>query len=75
MKQQLFENYKTITAEDGMVLTPYVDGGDITTYSYARLVIAPLDGGNDYREITEEEHLVYEKMFEEAVKKLEETEK
>lgn len=69
MQIKLFETYKTITAEDGMILTYFQEGDDISTYAYARLIISPLNASTELlREITEEEHLTYQKLWEEYEK-------
>lgn len=41
-------------AEDGMVLTEWVDGDDITNFAFAKVAICPLNKDCNWREITEE---------------------
>lgn len=63
------ETYKTVTAEDGMVLTSFKDGDDILTYTSARLMICPLTAVlDDLREISEEQDKMYILQMEEKIR-------
>lgn len=42
-------------AEDGMVLTEWMDGDDILNFSFAKVAICPLNKECNWREITQEE--------------------
>lgn len=68
---ETFETYKKVSAEDGMMLTYFKEGDDIKNYTFARMVICPINNTlEDIREITEEEHLKLFDMMEDVIKTL-----
>lgn len=63
-------NFNHIIAEDGMVITDYVDGMDILDYSSSKEMYCPTSVDlTKYYEITDAEDLEYRKLQEEAFEK------
>lgn len=66
-------NFNHIIAEDGMVITDYVDGMDILEYSSSKEMYCPASVDlTKYYEITDAEDLEYRKLQEEAFEKVKE---
>lgn len=71
MVTELFESYKKIVSNEGMVLTSFKDGDDILNYTSAHTIICPLTALlDDLREITEEEDKVYKKELELKIREI-----
>ena len=62
-------NFNHIVAEDGMVITDYVDGMDILEYTSSKEMYCPVSVDlTRYYEITDEEDARLRKLQEETVK-------
>lgn len=59
-RKKITSKISMLTADDGMMLTQYIDGvGDIRLYYGTSALIAVNSICNTYREITYEQHLEY----------------
>jgi hypothetical protein len=70
MTTETTDKYIKHIADEGMVLTEWKEGDDILNFSYAKMVICPLNRECNWREITQEECDRLEKEQEERIKEL-----